>query len=435
MPSKNDSHQFKPLLLEIEDEPSNPLGRIIFWIIIAALVFAVAWMCLGKVDVVVSARGKVVPVGEVKILQPLSAGVLSKIQVKPGDYVRSGQVLIEIDPSTTEPELESMQTTANQHEVELLRLKALIDGKTTLPCPDKFDHQLCQAQQEIFASERDKIIKQITVKEEELQKITEQEQSLRKDKEQSEYLLEISRQRLQRMEPVRDIISRDEYDKAASEVRKNESDILISGYRLNELESTRNHIHKEIDFAREDEKNRLLKELSETNTRHIQLLGSIEKSSYVNARQQIVSPVNGHVNQLFINTVGGVVTPAEKLLSVVPADTPLEIQAKVANKDIGFIAKGMDASIKIDTFDFQKYGLLKGTVKQIAKDSIDDEKLGPVYEVYIRPKELTVRIDGIDTAVTTGMSLTAEVNVGKRRIIEFFIYPLIKYLDEGISVR
>ena len=95
----------------------------------------------------------------------------------------------------------------------------------------------------------------------------------------------------------------------------------------------------------------------------------------------------------------------------------------------------MNVSVKIDTFDFQKYGILNGTLKSISKNSIEDEKLGPVYEVYIQPDTKTFKIDGREEKIATGMTLNAEINIGKRRIIEFFIYPLIKYLDEGMSVR
>ena len=95
----------------------------------------------------------------------------------------------------------------------------------------------------------------------------------------------------------------------------------------------------------------------------------------------------------------------------------------------------MPVSIKIDTYDFQKYGILHGTVKSISQNSIEDEKLGPVYEIYVLPQENTFIIDGKEQKISTGMTLNAEVEIGERRIIEFFIYPLIKYLDEGISVR
>lgn len=133
--------------------------------------------------------------------------------------------------------------------------------------------------------------------------------------------------------------------------------------------------------------------------------------------------------------IGGVVTPAQKLMTVVPFYTPLVVKATVLNKDIGFVKDGMPVSIKIDTFDFQKYGIVNGAMRSISKHSTDDEKLGPVYEVFVTPLETTLLVEGKRVPITSGMSLTAEIKVGKRRIIEFFIYPLIKYLDEGIKVR
>ncbi len=95
----------------------------------------------------------------------------------------------------------------------------------------------------------------------------------------------------------------------------------------------------------------------------------------------------------------------------------------------------MPVSVKIDTFIFQKYGMIDGKVITISKNSITDEKLGPVYEIYVEPITKTLKVEGREESMRTGMTLTAEINVGKRRIIEFFIYPLIKYLDEGMSVR
>lgn len=129
------------------------------------------------------------------------------------------------------------------------------------------------------------------------------------------------------------------------------------------------------------------------------------------------------------------VTPAQELIALTPVEQPLLIKAQVLNRDIGFIKVGMPVSIKIDTFEFQKYGILHGTVKSISQNSIKDEKLGEVYEVYITPKEHTLMVEGKEKQLSTGMTLNAEIEINKRRIIEFFIYPLIKYLDEGISVR
>ena len=110
-------------------------------------------------------------------------------------------------------------------------------------------------------------------------------------------------------------------------------------------------------------------------------------------------------------------------------------KSKVLNQDIGFVEEGMDVSIKIDTFNFQKYGIIKGKVLVVGRNSVEDEKLGAVYEVFIEPENTILLVEGKEQSIKTGMSATCEINIGKRRIIEFFIYPLIKYLDESIKVR
>jgi hemolysin D len=107
----------------------------------------------------------------------------------------------------------------------------------------------------------------------------------------------------------------------------------------------------------------------------------------------------------------------------------------VLNKDIGFVKKDMPVQIKVETFDFQKYGMFEGTVKLISKDSYEDEKQGMVFDVYVQPTTPFLMIEGLKQPLETGMTVTAEIKVGKRRIIEFIIYPLMKYMHEGMSVR
>ena len=142
-----------------------------------------------------------------------------------------------------------------------------------------------------------------------------------------------------------------------------------------------------------------------------------------------------YVNTIMIHTEGGVVSPAEKIMSIVPKDAPLQIKAKVLNQDIGFVEKGMPVSVKIDTYNFQKYGIIDGEVTLVSPNSVEDEHLGPVFEVYIAPKNTTLLVEGKEQTIKYGMTTTNEIKIGKRRIIEFFIYPLIKYMDESIKVR
>ena len=113
-----------PIIAEIEEEPVNPLGRTMFWTLITLIILTGLWLFFGKADVVVSARGKVIPDGETKIIQPLETGVIKKILVKEGDFVRKGQTLMEIDPSTTQPQLESLKANLEYTNIERNRLKA-----------------------------------------------------------------------------------------------------------------------------------------------------------------------------------------------------------------------------------------------------------------------------------------------------------------------
>ena len=209
--------------------------------------------------------------------------------------------------------------------------------------------------------------------------------------------LSIANDRKVRLESVKDIIAKSNYDEAVQTA-------ATLAHELNSLEAS----------------------YTELNNRKEQLEKLI---------QTIKAPIDGYVNKVEIHTIGGVVTPAQELMTIVPKDCELMVKAKVMNQDIGFIEEGMDVSVKVDTFNFQKYGILKGVVTIVGVNSIEDERLGPVYEVYVKPQNTTLMVEGKEQSIKTGMSTTNEINIGKRRIIEFFIYPLIKYLDESIKVR
>jgi len=402
--NKDDSHEFKPTLSEIEDNPASPLGLFTFWTIVALIVITILWLIIGKVDVVVSARGMVIPDGEVKIIQPLDTGSIRQILVKEGDFVKAGQTLMEIDPSTTEPALESSKENQQNIQLEIKRLNAQANGRAFVSSGTS---ESAATQNELYSSS--------------VSNLNEQLESAYTEKANYENLLASSEDRVARLKKVLDIVSKDEYIEEVNKITSYKAEIA--------------KLNNKITYIKETFKTETLKELAEKQKQEIQIKSEVEQIEFKNKKQNITSPVDGYVDKLLIHTVGGVVTPAEKLISITPSNTPLLIKATVLNQDIGFVKEKMPIQIKIDTFSFQKYGLLKGVVKNVSKSSIQDEKLGPVYEIYVTPLEQTLIVEGKKEKITPGMSLSAEVKVGKRRIIEFFIYPLIKYLNEGISVR
>ena len=336
LPKEDDAHEFKPILAEIEEAPLNPIGNTMFWIIIVFMLIAALWMYFGKVDIVVTARGLIIPTGEEKVIQSLDKGVVTTIAVKEGEYVTSGQIVAIVSPAEHEPGLELNNVREEEARVS-----------------------------EQLASSR------------------------------SRYSVASATKR--RLEGVRDIIPQSKYDDAANEVSSLSHDIAALNASLSEIRNKRLQLEKQ--------------------------------------KQILKSPISGYVNEIFVHTVGGVVTPAEKIMTIVPKNASLQIKAKVLNQDVGFIEKGMPVSIKVDTYNFQKYGILNGKVTVVSPNSIKDERLGDIYEVYIEPKNTTLLVEGKEQKIKYGMTTTNEIKIGKRRIIEFFIYPLIKYMDESIKVR
>lgn len=425
----DDSHEFKPLLAEIEDSPGSPLGPLTFWLVIAVFGFFVLWSIFGEIDVVVSGRGKVIPVGNIKTIQPLNNGVVSQILVKEGDFVRKGQALVVIDPSTTEPELESARKNLAYIEQERSRLQAASSGQRF-----KADDG-AGTQASMYQAQRASLQKQLRAKQEILNNLNAQISAKRVEVSHLQEKLAIDVEKEKRFQAVEDIIAREDYEKVTTDILAGRNRIRELEYELQQLAYQQEQTREEMAYLREDFKSNQLRELSEKEKQINQLSAVITESAFRNAQQTLTSPVDGYVHEMAIHTVGGVVSPAEKLITVVPVNTPLTIEAVVLNKDIGYIHKNMPVSIKIDTFDFQKYGTLDGKVIQIDPNSREDEKLGPVYTVFIKPLQHQLKVDGKWQRISSGMSLSAEIKVGKRRIIEFFIYPLIKHLDEGMSVR
>ncbi|MDQ1337636.1 MAG: rane fusion protein hemolysin [Campylobacterota bacterium] len=433
--STKDRHEFRPLLVEIEERPTSPLGRGLLWTILAFMVITTLWLFLAKIDVVVTARGKVIPSGEIKVLQPIETGVISSISVIEGDYVTKGEVLMEIDPSVTDTNLDSKLKNLELLNVEMARLTALVKNEEFYPSKITNDKNLLSTQKLIYDTKRSGYHQQLQLVTQQINQVDSQKKSITENIDRVKKLSDTAVARAERLFEVRDLITQEEYESARKDVIEYEEQTLVKEHEVNELDSKLTELIEQILFITQDYKNKLLEELTEKRKEATMLQVEIKSIQFKQSKQRLISPVDGYIGKLHVHTVGGVVTPAEKLITVIPKDAPLIIKATVLNQDSGFVKKGMQTAVKIDTFDFQKYGMIHGVVSHKADDSIDDEKLGPVYEIYIEPKEHFLTVNSEKVFLHSGMSVTAEMKVGKRRVIEFFLYPLIKYLDEGMSVR
>lgn len=431
-----EEHEFKPILAEIQDKPPNPLGMWVLWTILILLILAIAGICLVKVDVVVSARGKVIPDGDVKILQPLETGVIRKILVKEGDYVEKGQVLVEIDPTIEVADIESKEKNLLYHSLTKKRVEALLKNKkfsSTKMTPE------AMLQTNLYKAQKQSYEATLKQKEKELKEIQLVIESLKKEVERLETLISIVYEEEKRLKELVSVGAVAEV-KYREKIKERLSLERERDFRKNQIEENTiklERIKHEIEAIKSGFEEKLLTEAGSSFQQENLLKSEITTTKFKETRRFIISPVNGYVHLLAVKTVGGIVTPAQPVISIVPENTPLVIRAIVLNKDIGFIKKGQKVVIKVDTYDFQKYGTIDGTVTIVSPYSIEDREIGidgyPVY-INMQSTELKTR-DGKTYKIKPGMSVHAEINIGKRRVIELFLSPFIKHIDEGLKVR
>lgn len=145
--------------------------------------------------------------------------------------------------------------------------------------------------------------------------------------------------------------------------------------------------------------------------------------------------MSGTVQQLAVHTIGGVVTPAQPLLVIVPKEQSLEVEAFIENKDIGFVFAGQDVEVKVETFPFTKYGTIPAKVVHVSNDALNDEKRGLIYAARVKLSKSTMQLEKKIVNLSPGMAVTAEIKTGKRRVVEYFLSPLMQYKDESLRER
>ena len=453
---------FLPAALEITETPPSPIGRAMGATIIVVFCIALGWASLGRVDIVATASGKIVPSGRTKMIQPFETGVVRAIHVRDGQTVKAGDRLIELDPTMTEAELAHAESDRLAAELDIARLRAMLAGHAD-PVAD-FKPPAGASQQQIDMH-RHFLISQFS---EQKAKLAQIDRELSQKEAEGATIsailgkIEATISVLQERVGVRKYL----YDKELGskityltdyqELIGQQQDLIIQKSKLREAEAAmaalkENRVRTEAEFRRT-----LFDELAKAEQNAAALTQDVLKARHRTKLQLLSAPVDGVVQQLAVHTVGGVVTPAQVLAMVVPLESQLEIEAMVPNRDIGFVRPGQDAQIKVDTFNFTKYGLLNGKVLSVSQDAITHEKpldaskdtaqgtdAGSsepkgqelVYAARISLDRKQMQVEDKLVNLAPGMAVTAEIKTGSRRIISYLLSPLLRYKQEMFRER
>ncbi len=358
--------------------------------------------------------------------------MVSKIFVKDGNKVKKGDILIQIDPTVTDASLSNKQDDLKVINSDILLFNALINEQE-LSKEELANLNISQLK--LYTSQKEILKNTYESNEAKIEAANLDIKTQKAELSRVKLLLSKEEATKKRLQSVLDIIAKKEYDEVNKNIINLTEQNSMAKFKLDEADKKLKEIKEQSKTLIKELKSKWIETSLLKERERRELSAQIDAILFSNKTQQIKSPTDGYVGKLLIHTEGGVVNPNDNLISIIPSDVPLVIKSSVLNKDIGFLKVGQEVAIKIDTFSFQKYGLLQGVITHVSNDAIEDEKLGLIYEIQVKPKSLEIKVDGEMKKLDIGMSVITEVKVGKRRVIELFIYPIIKYLDEGLSLR
>lgn len=438
---------FLPAALSLQDTPLHPAPRRLAWTLMVLFFIVVVWASVGQIDIVAVAPGRIVVSGQTKVVQPLERSVVKEILVQDGDRVSAGQPLITLDATTAQADKATADEQLRSALSESRRasgLLAALDGGSIDPAAT-FGKDLAESWSAAhLAAARTQL-------QAEWGDIQAQLARLGADLARRQAEAETARATVGKLEAMLPLVQKREQDV---------KDLVAQGFMAGHAgqDRTRERIEVERDVATQRAK---LQEalagvregqfargayLAEVRSKlherqaHAELSRgqAQQEQAKVTQRERLTSlkaPVAGTVQQLAVHTAGGVVTEAQALLVVVPDGAEVMAEVTLENKDIGFVQSNQEASIKLETFPFTRYGTVPATVSRVTRDAVQDEKRGAVFVVALRPQKLGVAVDGKTVKLSPGMNLTAEIKTGRRRIIEYLLSPIQRASNESMRER
>ena len=371
-------------------EPRLPRATLVAWSLFALLAAFIAWASLVHLDEVTTGSGKVIPSSHEQVIQSLEGGIIHSLMVREGDIVERGQQLAQLDRTKTESSVLESESRLNAALATAARLKAEVND-TELTFPEELDDDVELVKQEtaLYQSRRESLEKGLA--------------GLRQGAELVQRELSLTRP----------LVTQG----AASKV-----EVL-------RLERQKNELENKITEMKNQYYVRAREELAKANA-EIEAQRSVMKGREDSlTRLTFNAPVRGIVKDIDVTTVGGVIPPNGKLMSLVPLDDQMVIEAKISPRDVAFIHPGQKALVKVTAYDYSIYGGLEGEVTMISPDTLQDEVKRDVYyyRVYIRTdsNHLTNK-QGQEFPVFPGMIATVDIKTGSKTILDYLLKPLNK---------
>ena len=451
------SHSYDPWGVAQELDEELPIGnhRKVLWSILGLVIAAMAWAYIGEIDVVATAPGKVIPDGRVKVVQAAENAVVRALHTHEGQMVNEGDLLVELDPTVHKAEHDTTIEKLGLAKLDLERLQAELDNR-----PPQFDNEALpewlELQHAMLAAKRSAHAAKVAEARSEWQQRRMREASAHATLGKLEKTVQTAREQEERVRPyVGEVMPRFDYQRLKDGLSVQEGDLTAQRSSVEAAKEDRIATEQRLKMIEQERRSALIAQINEKRALVAVLNSEQVKAGRLLSQKELRAPTTGQVQSLSVTTPGGVVTPAQVIATVVPLDAKLMVEAVLSNTDIGYVRVGQKVDLKIDTFPFQKYGTVPGTVTwispdaearapgstdptelQVGSDSLKvPSKSGLMYRLRIKPDQPGVFVENELRQLSAGMTVQADIVTSNRRIYEFFLAPVIKHWNDGMKVR
>ncbi|WP_158545146.1 HlyD family type I secretion periplasmic adaptor subunit [Dyella monticola] len=435
---------FQPAALALRDSPMHPAPRWAMGLICGLLTFAVAWASFGKVDVMATADGKIVPNGEVKTIQSQDTAVVTAIHVVDGQSVNKGDVLVDLDATDATSNASEAQAALAAARDEAARGHALLKAIDTnrppmLPPSQDRDAADQTVQQHVLAGEYADYVSNIQEMDADIAQASASlhETAAEIGKLEGTLPIEETKEDDYAKLIVKGYVGLHDYYNEKQAVIQMKQDLVEQKAKLVETQATLEASRRKRDEYVAQTRRTWLEKIQDDETKAASSAGDLAKARDHARLMHLTAPVDGTVQQVAIHTIGGVVSPAQQVMVIVPNGHQLLVEATIDNQDIGFIKEGQPAEVKVEAFPYTRYGVLHGTVVQVSNDAKQDDsdKKKWVFTAQVALPTDSMMIEGKQIHLTPGMTVTSEIKTGRRRIMSYLLSPLIQHARESLHER
>ena len=420
--------------VDLQRPPAMLRGTL--YALIATIATAIAWASYAKVDRIVVAPGKLVTTVATIVVQPLEISQIRSLEVKVGDTVRKGQALATLDPTFSEADVSQLRDRAGSLAAEVERLESEIDGRVYVPATADRESNLqamiwrrtmedYQAKLDSFDQDIRHVAAQITTRD--------------TDRNALGLRLAVARD----LESMREKLYAEKFDSkvnyldAKSQRMEIERSMQLALNERLEFEQQLKGVQADRAAYMAEFRQKAGEELLQARRDLDYAQKELDKAERRNAITVLVSPADAIVLEVAERSIGSVVKEAEPLYTLVPLDSPLEAEVMVDGRDVGQVSTGEPARLKLEAWPFQKHGTLSGQVRTVSEDSfMPDPQKGqqqtPYYKARVLVTSTKLRNVPGGFRLIPGMAVTAEIKAGQRTVLSYFLYPLLRGLDESI---